>query len=293
MVLHTSPLAFGSTKISSSKQKYSQDLHAQHRAWIHDWQENKSQRARDKLVLAYTPLANRMARKWAKRGPSYDDLMQEAYTAICIAMDKFDLSYENIKFATYAAWWIRTSLDNYLFNMSEAISIYKSQHARQLYLDVKYSKDLNGETLKEIARRNNTEVKQVEEFVNMFSFGSLELNRLSFDGEDTQLEAVVDISSEDFKHKEEVLFDFTKIEPLLDRLPKRSADILRMRYLEEKTLLEVSEIYNVSRERIRQIEFNALNYLREMLDLPIVPRNYGPVPKRFRNMKKKVDGDLK
>jgi len=231
----------------------------------------EGERAKDLFIRANLRLVVSIARRYVRSGMPMLDLIQEGNTGLVRAVEKFD--YERgFKFSTYATWWIR-----------QAISRAIAQQERTVRLPVHLVEDVN--RMRNVARQLTRElgsdpepeqiavalgvpVERVHELVR-WSQDTVSLDTPVGDDGDTNLGDLV--ADNDAPSPEDVVLsalERQRIEGLLNHLDDRSAGIMRARYgLEdgrEHSLTEVASRFSLSRERIRQLEIQALGRLREL-----------------------------
>lgn len=231
----------------------------------------EGERAKDLFIRANLRLVVSIARRYVRSGMPMLDLIQEGNTGLVRAVEKFD--YERgYKFSTYATWWIR-----------QAISRAIAQQERTVRLPVHLVEDVN--RMRNVARQLTRElggdpepeqiaaslgvtVERVNE-LRRWSQDTVSLDTPVGDDGDTNLGDLV--ADSDAPSPEDIVLtglERQRIEGLLNHLDDRSAGIMRARYgLEdgrEHSLTEVASRFSLSRERIRQLEIQALGRLREL-----------------------------
>jgi RNA polymerase sigma factor (sigma-70 family) len=229
------------------------------------------ERAKDLFIRANLRLVVSIARRYVRSGMPMLDLIQEGNTGLVRAVEKFD--YERgYKFSTYATWWIR-----------QAISRAIAQQERTVRLPVHLVEDVN--RMRNVIRQLTREMgadpqpEQVADALGVSVERVNELKRWSQDtvsldtpvGDDGDTNLGDLVADSDEPSPEEVVLsglERQRIESLLNHLDDRSAGIMRARYgLEdgrEHSLTEVASRFSLSRERIRQLEIQALGRLREL-----------------------------
>ena len=227
--------------------------------------------SKDLFIRANLRLVVSIARRYVRSGMPMLDLIQEGNTGLVRAVEKFD--YERgFKFSTYATWWIR-----------QAISRAIAQQERTVRLPVHLVEDVNRmrNVVRQLTRELGTEpeVAQIADALGVPAKRVVELKRWSQDtvsldtpvGDDGDTSLGDLVSDNDSPSPEDVVvasMERNRIAGLLGHLDDRSAGIMRARYgLEdgrEHSLTEVASRFSLSRERIRQLEIQALGRLREL-----------------------------
>ena len=224
----------------------------------------------DKLVNANLRLVVSIAKKYKGRGVAFIDLIQEGNMGLMYAAPKFDAK-KGFRFSTFATYWIKQYIGRAIANQARTVrmpvhmftAISKMNGAiRELTLEL-------GEdpTDEEIAKKLGIEVKEVKNMKQIAqNIVSLEAKIGGDDGDATELEDLIgDEGAEDpyMVAERSALKDM--IHTILETLDEREADIIRKRFGldgEAMTLEQVSEIYGLTKERIRQIENKGLKKLR-------------------------------
>ena len=231
----------------------------------------EGERAKDLFIRANLRLVVSIARRYVRSGMPMLDLIQEGNTGLVRAVEKFD--YERgYKFSTYATWWIR-----------QAISRAIAQQERTVRLPVHLVEDVN--RMRNVVRQLTRELgadpqpEQVADALGVSVERVHELKRWSQDtvsldtpvGDDGDTNLGDLVADADEPSPEDVVMsglERQRIESLLNHLDDRSAGIMRARYgLEdgrEHSLTEVASRFSLSRERIRQLEIQALGRFSEL-----------------------------
>ena len=231
--------------------------------------ETGSQSAREALISANLRLVVSIAKKYIGRGLTFLDLVQEGNQGLMRAVEKFDWK-RGFKFSTYATWWIRQAITRAIADQAKTIRIpvHMVETINKVYKATRaLTQKLGHEPdIEQIAHEVGITVEKVEEIYRI-SQDTTSLATPVGDDEDSFLGDFIEDTTMPSPYEEtsrELLRE--SIEEVLDSLDEREAKVLSLRFglLGEtpKTLEEVGKIFNVTRERIRQIEAKALRKLR-------------------------------
>ena len=241
---------------------------------------------RDKVIEANLRLVFFIAKEFMNRGLSFFDLIQEGNTGLIKALEKFDYKHDD-KFSIYATWWIRQAVIRAIINQARTIHI-PVHMIETFYEFLRVQKKLLHElgrepTPEETADEMGVPVERIHSLYRMAQQPT-SLQSLVGDGKDAHFDDFTE--DEDAKRPEETHFgdlieDENAVRPedaaafallkerlheVLCSLKEREREVLTMRYgLKDgvqRTLEEVSKAFNVTSERIRQIETKALRKLR-------------------------------
>jgi RNA polymerase primary sigma factor len=231
--------------------------------------ENEGEKAWEEMIKGNTRLVVSIAKRYIGQGVPFLDLIQEGNLGLIKAIEKFDYK-RGFRFSTYATWWIRQSITRAISDLGRTIRIpvHMIDRIRGLY---KVSQSLEQKLGRkpdpgEIAQEMNLDLKTVNWMIRV-SWLPLSLETPIGEEEDSYLEMFIE--DDTTETPTEVAYQSMlkeKIEEVLDTLTPREARIIRLRFgLHDNkiyTLEEVGAMFDLTRERIRQIEGKALRQLR-------------------------------
>ncbi len=233
-------------------------------ACVHD-----GEAARHHLCKANSRLVIALAKKYMNQGVPFLDLIQEGNLGLMKAVEKFDWR-RGFKFSTYATWWVRQAITRAIADQGRTIRVpvHMSDRIRRLFQTSRQLEQTLGRepSIEELAAELDLTPAKVQ-WMMRIARSPLSLEKPV--GEDRDSELGEFIEDEDFPAPQAVAADrmlAEEIERLLVALPPREARVLQLRFglLDGRshTLKEVGEKFGVTRERIRQIETEALDRLR-------------------------------
>jgi RNA polymerase primary sigma factor len=227
------------------------------------------ERSRDHLIKANTRLVVSIAKKYMGQGVPFSDLIQEGNLGLMKAVEKFDYR-RGYKFSTYATWWIRQAITRALADQGRTIRVpvHMSDRIRKLHQISRQLEQVWGRkpTPEELADHMDIEPAKVRWMLRV-SRHPVSLERPVGEEEDSELGNFIE--DEDAATPPDAAYHHLlqeKLEDVLSTLTPREARILRLRFGLQNgrsyTLEEVGKKFGLTRERIRQIEGQALRKLR-------------------------------
>jgi len=237
--------------------------------------------AAEKLVVSNLRFVVKIAHEYRNYGMKLPDLVQEGNIGLMHAVKKFD-PYKGYRLISYAVWWIRAYIQNYLIKSWSLVKIGTTQTQRKLFFKLGQARktletlSANHAEFSEIAEALGVKAEEIEEMETRMGSRDLSLNTIVNDeGESTHLDYLAD-DGEDQEtsliRKEEMSIVQRNIAGALAKLNDKESFIIRNRVMADNplTLQEVGDHFRVTRERARQIEKQALKkmalaipYLRE------------------------------
>ncbi|RMG73439.1 MAG: sigma-70 family RNA polymerase sigma factor [Chloroflexi bacterium] len=236
--------------------------------------------AQEHLIRANARLVISVAKKYIGRGVPFLDLIQEGNIGLIRATNKFEYQRGH-KFSTYATWWIRQAVSRAVADQGRTIRVpvhMGDQLNRMRRIQLNLIQELGREpTIEELAQGMETTPDKVENLLEIARRPVSLETPIDEDGDSTFGDFVEDINSPAPAEEVATHLLHEQLQGALDRLPAREAQILRLRYgLEDGrvyTLEEVGQTIGVTRERVRQLEAQALNRLRQS-SAHIILRDY-------------------
>ncbi len=228
------------------------------------------EQAQEHLVRANARLVISVAKKYIGRGVHFLDLIQEGNIGLIRATNKFEYQRGH-KFSTYATWWIRQAVSRAVADQGRTIRVpvhMGDQLNRMRRVQLHLLQELGREpTIDELAVGMETTPDKVENLLEIARRPVSLETPIDEDGDSTFGDFVEDSSSPAPAEEVATHLLHEQLQTALDKLPPREAQILRLRYgLEDGriyTLEEVGQTIGVTRERVRQLEAQALNRLRQ------------------------------
>ena len=234
------------------------------------YKKTKDLELRNEIMNANLRLVINIAKRYAYNGLSFLDIIQEGNLGLMYAIDKFDVD-KGYKFSTYATWWIRQAITRAIGNTARMIRI--PVHTTEKILKIKHARnDLTAilgrkPTVKEIAQEVLMEENEVQEMLRIAEdCRSLDEPITNDEGNDSYVGDFVADNADSEKEAINLQLKDDIFSIMNSCLTKREIEVINLRFgLVDgtiRTLEQVGEIENVTRERIRQIEAKALRKIK-------------------------------
>ncbi len=245
------------------------------------WVEDQDTEAAHKLVTSHLRLAAKIAMGYRGYGLPQAEVISEANVGLMQAVKRFDPE-KGFRLATYAMWWIRASIQEYILRSWSLVKLGTTSAQKKLFFNLRKAKarigaleegDLRPEHVKQIANDLGVTEDEVTSMNRRMSGGDASLNATVGSDADSAMQWQDWLEDEDadqatdYEERDELTARREMLAQAMDVLNDREKDILTQRRLAEETvtLEDLSEIYGVSRERIRQIEVRAFEKLQKRM----------------------------
>jgi len=244
------------------------------------WLEKRDEKALHELVGAHARLVVRIAAGFRASGLPLADLIQEGNIGLMEAAERFDPERE-VRFSTYASWWIVASIQNYILRNSSIVRAATTPKQRRLFFNLRrlrgkvgggYDGGLSTDERIALAKRLGVTVAEVERMETHLARPDQSLNTAIGNDESAEIQ---DFLADPAPNPEELAEHENGrqarsdwIQQALGQLTPRERKIVERRFLDDErkeTLADIGDSFGVSKERIRQIEARALQKMKEAL----------------------------
>jgi RNA polymerase sigma-32 factor len=254
------------------------------------WQEHEDPEAAHRLVTSHLRLVAKIAMGYRGYGLPVSELISEGNVGMMQAVKRFDPD-RGFRLATYAMWWIRASIQEYILHSWSLVKMGTTAAQKKLFFNLRKLKgqiqaleegDLSPEHVKKIAEDLGVPESDVVSMNRRLAAPDHSLNApLRVEGEGEWQDWLVDESdSQEQKlgERQELGIRRDLLKKAMDLLNERERDILAERRLKEQptTLEDLSQKYGISRERVRQIEVRAFEKLQKAIKTAAVERKLLP-----------------
>jgi RNA polymerase sigma-32 factor len=245
------------------------------------WQEHGDSEAAHKMVTSHLRLVAKIAMGYRGYGLPMGEVISEGNVGLMQAVKKFDPD-KGFRLATYAMWWIRAAIQEYILRSWSLVKLGTTAAQKKLFFNLRRLKgeiqaledgDLRPENVKEISTRLGVTEEEVTSMNRRMSAGgdaSLNAPIGGMDGEAEWQDWIADDTpgqAEKMAETDEFSARMELLETAMESLNERERHIITERRLKDEptTLEDLSAHYNVSRERIRQIEVRAFEKLQKAM----------------------------
>ena len=248
------------------------------------WRDQQDNKALHRLVTAYMRLAISMASKYRRYGAAMPDLIQEANIGLMKAASKFDPD-RGVRFSTYAVWWIKASIQDYVMRNWSMVRTGSTSSQKSLFFNMRRVRAQiereraalgeeidNAEIRKEIAEELGVPLRDVEMMEGRLSGSDFSLNAQQAGDEGREW---VETIEDEGPQADEIVTKRTDtgkarawLTDAFEALTDRERRIIAARKLSEtpETLESLGQHFKLSKERIRQLEDQALRKMRKRLE---------------------------
>ena len=247
------------------------------------YQKTKDRKIAYKLITSHLRLVVKVVSKYRGYGLPVSEMISEGNIGLMYAIDKF-APEKGFRFSTYALWWIKASVQKYILNSWSLVKLGTTAAQKKLFFNLRKIKnrlnliddrELSENILNDIAKSLDVSVQDVTDMNMRLKAHDGSLNSV-IDGEGEGGSEWMDFISdnkpnqeESLAHAETVRYRKQMFNKALYVLNKREKDILFKRRLYEKTITldDLSKLYNISKERVRQIELNSIKKITKAIEL--------------------------
>ncbi len=247
------------------------------------WQKTEDIEAAHQLVISNLRFVVKIAHEYNDYGLKLMDLVQEGNIGLMQAVKKFD-PYKGFRLISYAVWWIRAYIQNFIIKSWSLVKIGTTQAQKKLFYKMKSTKRALGiditkeDDISAIAKKLDVKDAVVREMDQRLSGRDLSLNNtINNDNETTYIDFISEdpIQESNLIEEEEKQILSKEIKDALNVLNEKEKYIIKHRVMSQKpkTLQVIADKFGVSRERVRQIEVGALKKLKKVPAIGIYANN--------------------
>ena len=236
-----------------------------------------------KLITSHLRLVVKVVSKYRGYGLPVGEMISEGNIGLMYAIDKFEPE-KGFRFSTYALWWIKASVQKYILNSWSLVKLGTTAAQKKLFFNLRKIKnqlnlmddrELSHNVLNDIAKSLDVSVQEVTDMNMRLKAHDGSLNTIIDNDSDSSSEWMDFISDnkpnqeENLAHAEVMRYRKKMFNKALYVLNPREKDILFKRRLYEKTITldDLSKMYNISKERVRQIELNSIKKITKAIEL--------------------------
>lgn len=237
------------------------------------YKEKEDVEAAHKLITSNLKFVVKVVFEYRGYGIKPLDMIQEGNIGLMVALKKFD-PHKGYRFISYAVWWIRAYIQNFIIKSWSLVKMGTTQIQKKLFYKMGKIKGIaheehRDEKIEELAQELNVKSADIEEMQKRFAGRDLSLDsKLDFNQDVSFLDLLPDISPDQEKLLGDRETDTAlkeEVDEALGNLSEREQFIIRYRIMADDpmTLQELGDTFHISRERVRQIESEALRKLKE------------------------------
>ena len=248
-----------------------------------DYQKTKNANIAYKLITSHLRLVVKVVSKYRGYGLDLSEMISEGNIGLLYAIEKFEPE-KGFRFSTYALWWIKASVQKYILNSWSLVKLGTTAAQKKLFFNLRKIKnklnliddrDMSEQILTQIAESLDVSVQDVTDMNTRLKAHDGSLNAVldsSSDGNTEWMDFISDNKpnqEERFAYSETLRYRKKLFNDALIVLNPREKDILFKRRLAEKsaTLDDLSKTYNISKERVRQIELNSIKKITKAVSM--------------------------
>ena len=238
---------------------------------------NNDLEAAKKLILSHLKLVMKIARSYSGYNLPHADLVQEGNIGLMKAVKRFDPD-RGVRLVSFAIYWIKAEIQEYVVRNWRLVKTATTKAQRKLFFNLrslkKTLKPLKGDEIKAIALELNVKEDEVREMEFRLSGQEISIDYSDDESEDDYYRPISYLQDSALEQSDQIEKDETEsngtesLKTALSKLDERSKAIVQSRWLTEDksaTLHELALRYNVSAERVRQIEQNALKKIKALM----------------------------
>ncbi|MBF0428367.1 MAG: RNA polymerase factor sigma-32 [Magnetococcales bacterium] len=239
------------------------------------FKERNDLEAAHKLVHSYLRLVLKIAREYGNYQLHLPDLVQEGTVGLMHAVKKFNPSLGH-RLSTYATWWIRASIHEFILNSWRMVKIATTQLKRQLFFKLRQAKEsplpLNWEEAEELAKKFGTDAATIIDMDGRMMGSDSSLNQTIMEDDEGEIINLIPDNRPNQEYttlaQEQEQRTHSLVKQGLSQLNPREQMIITHRFLtgKQKTLDALATTLSISRERVRQIEKRALEKLKNFFE---------------------------
>lgn len=249
-----------------------------------EYKKNHNKEIAYKLITSHLRLVVKVVSKYKGYGLPINEMIAEGNIGLLYAIDKFEPD-KGFRFSTYALWWIKATVQKYILNSWSLVKLGTTAAQKKLFFNLRKIKnnlrlnddrELSGDVLREIADTLDVSVQEVTDMNTRLKAHDGSLN-ISVDNNDTEsgtewIDFIYDNKpnqEEQFSYRETMNYRRRLFYKAITVLNPREKDILYKRRMSDEsiTLDDLSRTYNISKERVRQIELNSIRKISKAIEL--------------------------